>query len=172
MDFTEVIKNRESIRNFDPAKPLLREILDRILDAGRIAPSAVNGQPWTFLLISSPEMLEKIRTCYHREWFKDAPHVLVVKGSRKKAWVRTSDGYNSLETDLAIVMDHLVLAAENEGVANCWIAAFNYSQLRQVLGLTEDEEVFAMTPLGYPKADFRKKGNKTRKPRSEIVQYI
>jgi len=172
MDFYDLIRNRESIRNYDPHRPLDRETLHRILEAGRLAPSAVNFQPWKFLAISSAEMLAKVRPCYGREWFSDAPHILVVVGYRDQAWVRKYDGYNSLETDLTIAMDHMILAAEYEGVATCWVGAYDPDMLREALALKENEIVYSITPLGYPKAGFEKKGNKKRKEFSEIVQYL
>ena len=172
MDFCELIRNRESIRNYDPARPLDEEILYRILEAGRLAPSAVNYQPWRFLVISSEEMLAKVRTCYPRSWFHEAPHVLVVVGKVDEAWVREKDGYNSLETDLTIAMDHMILAAEYEGVATCWIGAYDPDLLRQALSLKDNEIVYSITPLGYPKEGFVKKGNKKRKEISEIVEIL
>jgi len=87
------------------------EVLERIIEAGRLAPSANNRQPWKFIVVSSPEMLEKVKTCYHREWFKDAPHIIVVVGLKDQAWNRSFDGYNSVETDAAIAMTHIILAA-------------------------------------------------------------
>ncbi len=172
MDFYDLIKNRESIRNYDRTRPVEKDKLDRILNAGRLAPSAANKQPWHFLVISSEEMLDKVRFCYHRDWFKDAPHILVVAGRKTDAWVRKHDGYNSLETDLTIAMDHLILAAENEGVGTCWIAAFNPEILSEALSLRMDEKVYAITPLGYPQKGFKKKGRKERKPLDEIVRFL
>ena len=71
MEFNELIRIRESVRDYDPQRPVPKEILERILDAGRMAPSACNYQPWEFWIIQSPAMLEKVRTCYYRPWFKD-----------------------------------------------------------------------------------------------------
>ena len=172
MDFYDLIKNRESIRDYDSARPVEREKLDRILNAGRLAPSAANKQPWRFLVISSGYMLEKVRACYHRDWFRRAPHILIVAGSKADAWVRQYDGYNSLETDLTIAMDHMILAAENEGVGTCWIAAFDPYILRDALSLESDEIVYAITPLGYPGKGFKKKGHKDRKPPEDIVTFL
>jgi nitroreductase len=172
MEFAQLIRSRESIRSYDPARPVTREILDRILEAGRIAPSAANLQPWKFLVVSSPEMLAKVRPCYRGEWFREAPHVLIVKGDKKAAWKRKSDGYNSLETDLTIAMDHMILAAENEGIGTCWIAAFDYQALREALQLGADEQVFAITPLGYSKPGFSKSAAKNRKPLNEVAFHI
>ena len=172
MDFYELIRGRESIRNYDPEKTVDDETLNRILEAGRLAPSAVNAQPWRFLVISSDEMLAKVRPCYGRSWFSDAPHVLVVVGDMDKAWVREADGYSSIETDVTIAMDHMILAAEYEGVATCWIEAYDPFMLRKVLGLKSNEKVFSITPLGYPREGFRKKGRKKRKALDEVVEFL
>ena len=93
-------------------------------------------------------------------------------GFRSQAWVRGSDGFNSLETDLAIAMTHVILAAEHEGVATCWISNFDPAVLRTALGLSRDQEVFAITPFGYPRADYRRKGAKERKALTEIVRCV
>jgi len=171
MDFTRVISGRESIRSYDPTKPVDKAVLERILEAGRSAQSAANRQPWRFLLISSREVLTQVRRSYQKQWFQDAPHILIVAGRTGEAWTR-QDGWSSIETDLAIAMDHLVLAAENEGVGTCWIAAFEPAILRSALGLGPDDRLYAITPLGYPKAGFVKKATKERKTLQEVVKYI
>ena len=172
MDFYKLVHQRESIRNYDPEKPVEAEKLNRILEAGRIAPSAANRQPWRFYLVSTSENLQKIHNCYQRNWFHNAPHILVVAGKRSLAWVRSYDGYNSLETDLTIAMDHIILAAESEGVGTCWIAAFDPEKLYATGIFDEDEEIFAITPLGYQKEGFQKRGNKDRKPFEEVVKFV
>lgn len=172
MEYNDLIRTRESIRDYDPNNPVSKETLERILDAGRIAPSACNNQPWMFLVIQSPAMLEKVRSCYYRPWFKDALHILVVLGLKDEAWVRGFDNYNSIETDLAIVMTHLILAAENEGVGTCWIEAYDPAILRKALELDENKVVYGITPLGYPRKGFHKKGTKERKTLEEIVRYL
>jgi nitroreductase len=171
MDFTRVINGRESIRSYDPTKPVDKAVLERILDAGRSAPSAANRQPWRFLLISSRDALTQVRRSYQKPWFQDAPHILIVAGRTGEAWTR-QDGWSSIETDLAIAMDHMILAAENEGVGTCWIAAFKPDILRSALGLQADETVFAITPLGYPRSGFKKKMSKQRKSMAEVVQIL
>jgi nitroreductase len=171
MDFYELIRNRASIRNYDPAKPVDENILNRILEAGRLAPSAANRQPWCFLVISSQEMLKKVGLCYSKDWFHDAPHILVIVGDINKSWVR-SDGYNSIETDLTIALDHMILAAEYEGVATCWIEAYDPVILRKALSLKDNERIFSITPLGYPREGFAKKHDKKRKQLDEIVRRL
>lgn len=172
MEFNELLRTRESIRDYDPLKPVTNEVLETVLHAAHLAPSACNYQPWEFWVIRSSEMLEKVKACYHRPWFKDAPHIIVVVGYINKAWVRSFDGYNSLETDLAIAMTHLILAAENEGLGACYIEAYDPAILRKALDLNENQVVYGITPLGYQRQGFVKKGNKSRKALSEMVRYL
>jgi len=172
MDFIELIENRESIRDYNPQSKVSKNILLKICEAGRIAPSASNKQPWNFLIISSDEMLQKVRPCYHRDWFKKAPHILVVVGDRSSSWVRKIDDYNSIETDLTIAMDHMILAAEALGVGTCWISAFDNKVLRAAINLADNEVVYNITPLGYPNKEFRKKEVKIRKSIDEVVEFL
>jgi nitroreductase len=171
MELMEVIQNRESIRSYDPDRRVGRDVLNRILEAGRLAPSATNRQPWQVLVFESDQALEKIKRCYSKDWFHDAPVVIAVKGRRADAWVR-ADGYNSLETDLTILMTHLILAAESEGLGTCWIANFDYEKLKEELELGEDEHVYAITPVGYTPKSFSKKHHKLRKPLDEIAVFL
>ncbi len=170
MSILDVIKKRVSVRSYDSQHPVEEAVLKEILEAGRLAPSATNAQPWEFWLISSSEMLEKIRRCYDREWFAGAPLVLIVTGHKSQAWTRSSDGYNSIETDLAIAMDHMILAATETGLGSCWIANFDPQCLKKALGLSQEDAVFAMTPLGYPAKDFIP-GKKRRKPFEKVVKF-
>jgi nitroreductase len=172
MEYTDLIRQRESVRNYDPGKPVDIEVLKKILDAGRLAPSACNIQPWKFLVISSPALLQKVKDSYPRPWFKDAPHVLVIVGDRDKAWKRSFDGYNSIETDMTIAMSHIILAAENEGVSTCWIEAYDPAILRHALKLEDNQVVFGITPLGYPKPGYVRSQDKNRKTLDEIAEFI
>jgi len=172
MEYTDLILSRVSLRNYDPDRPVPKDTLIKILDAGRVAPSAVNYQPWKFLVVSSPSMLDKVKACYHRDWFKDAPHVLIVTGLSDQAWVRSIDGHNSIETDAAIAMTHLILEAENEGVGTCWIENYNPGMLREALDLNDNQLIFGITPLGYPKAGYQKPSEKKRKSLEEIAEFL
>jgi len=172
MTFLDLVRARESVRSYDPGRPVPRETIERILEAGRLAPSAVNRQPWRFLVVSSPEALARVRPAYGKQWFQDAPHILAVAGEPAAAWTRKYDGFNSHQMDLAIAMTHLLLAAEDEGVGTCWVSAFDPAVMRPALGLKEGEEVYAVTPLGYPPAGFAKKGTKERKPLAEVAEFV
>ncbi len=97
--------------------------------------------------------------------------MLVVVGKVGDAWTR-QDGYNSIETDVAIAMDHLILAAENEGVGTCWIAAYDPTVLRSALGLTADERVYTIPPWGIREQGTARKIRKERKTLAEVVTYL
>ncbi|HED31582.1 MAG TPA: nitroreductase [Prosthecochloris aestuarii] len=171
MDFYDLITSRSSLRSFIREKPVPEEVLGRILNAGRMAPSAKNLQPWTFKVVSSPEKLEEIYPCYPADWIRSAPHLLFVTGRRDQSWTRRHDGYNSIETDLTIAMDHMILAATWEGIATCWIEAFDPAVLRPALALQENEALFAFTPLGYAAPDAKPRP-KSRKELDDIVEYL
>lgn len=172
MDYPNLVKLRHSVRSYNPEKTIDKETLLRILETARLAPSACNNQPWTFMVIQSQEMLNAVHQSYEREWFHEAPVVIVVKGKIKEAWNRKYDGYNSLETDLTIAMDHLIMAATNEGLGTCWIAAFDPEKLFLALNLKEDECVYAITPIGYPTKEPLEPMIKVRKNLDEIVEWL
>jgi nitroreductase len=110
--------------------------------------------------------------CYQREWIRDAPLILILAGLRNEAWIRDYDGYNSVETDAAIALTHIILAAANEGVGTCWIMAYNPFALREVLNLDDNYQIFGITPLGYPKHGYLRTAVKKRKPLEEIVEFL
>ncbi len=170
-DFYNLIRYRRSIRAFDPGRNVTRETVVKILEAGRLAPTASNKQPITIHVMNKGKDLDKLRECYSRSWFHNAPSVLVLTGRREDAWVRSYDGYNSLEIDAAIMMDHMILAAEAEGVSTCWIIAFDPEVVRKALNLAADEIPLIMTPLGYYPEGYEKREMPERKSLEELVKW-
>ncbi len=170
MDFFELIKRRESVRSYS-SDPIEEEKINKILEAARLAPSAANKQPWEFIVVRSKDILDEVKKSYPRDWFINAPCIIVVKGDKNQSWKR-KDGYDSIETDLAIAMTYIILSSFELGLATCWIGAFDESVLRKALNLKENEVVFALTPLGYPEKDYKPKGVKDRKPLSEVVKFL
>lgn len=167
VDFYEVVRRRRSIRAYKP-DPVEDEKLLRVLEAARLAPSAANRQPWHFIVVRDPEVKEKLGKAYPREWFVKAPVIIVACADPTVAW-RRRDGEEYWKVDLAIAMEHLVLAAANEGLGTCWIAAFDERAVKEALGIPEHIRVVALTPLGYPAEE---KGPVTdRKPLDQIVHY-
>jgi len=166
MDFSELIEKRYSVRAYKP-DPVEDEKLQQVLEAARLAPTAANMQPFQLIVVHTRGREEEFRRIYNREWFVQAPLIIVVCGIPSKAWVR-HDKANYSVVDAAIVMDHLILAATNLGLGTCWIGAFDPKAARQILGIPEEVEPIVMTPLGYPNDQPRPKA---RKSLVELVRY-
>ncbi|GAH17561.1 unnamed protein product, partial [marine sediment metagenome] len=109
----------------------------RILEVARIAPSATNAQPWRFIVVRKKQVREKLKAAYSRPWFWTAPVVICACGITSEAW-RRSDGKSYLDVDVAIAMDHLILAATAEGLGTCWIGAFEPFEIKRILNLPLD----------------------------------
>jgi nitroreductase len=167
MDFFELIQKRYSVRAYKP-DPIEDEKLHQILGAARLAPTAANRQPFQIIVLKTAGREAELRRIYPRDWFVQAPFVLCACGIPAKNWVRR-DGKNYNDVDVAIVMDHLILAAANAGLGTCWIGAFDPAAARQVLALPDGVEPIAFTPLGYPADSPRPK---QRKPLTELVRYV
>ncbi len=147
MEFNTVLQRRYSCRAFSPT-PVEPEKVDRILEAGRIAPTAVNKQPVHLWAISNPGTLEAIKGVTRSNY--GAPLILVVGCRPADAWVRRYDGKNGAEVDASIVATYLMLAAENEGLATLWVGSFDPALLRGILPGADGYELVAMINVGYP----------------------
>ena len=167
MEVFAAIRKRRSIRLYE-RKPVNEEKLNRVLEAGRLAPSADNRQPWRFIVVTDEKIKEKLRAAYDEEWFVSAPVIIVGCAVPKEAWVRM-DGQEYWMVDVAIAMQNMILTATELGLGTCWIADFDEEAARKALKLPLGVRVVAMTPLGYPAEQKRPVGN--RKPLSEIVHY-
>jgi nitroreductase len=166
LDFIEVINNRRSIRKYQD-KDIEKEKLQRILEAARLAPSAMNRQPYQLLIIENKEILSKINSACNQEW--KAPIMIAMVCFPNEAWVR-DDGEEFWKVDAAIAMNQLFLAAFAEGLGTCWIAAFKENEVKEILGIATDSRVLFLSPLGYPAED---KGPITnRKKIDSLVRYI
>ena len=166
MEFSQLIHHRYSVRAYQP-DPVEKQKLESVLEAGRLAPSAANLQPLRFIVVRTESRREELAHVYDRAWFLQAPLVIVVCGLPEAAWVR-GDGVNYVRIDAAIAMDHMILAATEEGLGTCWIGAFDVQAAREAFALPEGVEPILMTPLGYA-ADQPKP--KVRKPLDALVHW-
>lgn len=167
MEFNDIIKNRYSCRSF-AARSVEPEKVDRILEAGRIAPTAVNKQPIHIWAVSRPETLEAIKGVTRSNY--GAPLLLVVGCRPADAWVRRYDGKNGAEVDAAIVATYLMLAAENEGLSTLWVGSFDPALLRDILPGAEAYDLVAMINVGYPAPESRPSAmHDVRKSMGELV---
>ena len=167
MEFQELIEKRYSVRAYKP-DPVDEEKLEQVLQAARLAPTAANRQPFQLIVIRTAGREAELKRIYGRDWFVQAPVVICACGVPAQAWTRREDGKNYTDVDVAIVMDHLILAAADLGLGTCWIGAFDPDAAREVLGLPDGVEPIAFTPLGYPADQL---GAKKRKPLAELVRH-
>jgi nitroreductase len=166
MEFSELIRNRYSVRAYK-ADPVEDEKLREVLEAARIAPTAANRQPFQIVVIRTAGRQGELQRIYHRAWFVQPPLVLCMCAIPDEGWVRM-DGKGYTDVDAAIAMDHLILAATDQGLGTCWIAAFDPAAAREVLGLPDGVEPIAFTPLGYAADQPRPK---ERKSTADLARY-
>ncbi len=165
MEFLELAQRRYSVRAYKK-DAVEQDKLDTVLEAARVAPTAANRQPFQFVVIRPSGKEAELRKIYDKAWFAEAPVVVCVCGIPAQAWVR-KDGKNYCDVDVAIAMDHLVLAATSLGLGTCWIAAFDPAVARQVLALPDGVEPVTFTPVGNTNDQQRPK---KRKALTEIVK--
>ncbi len=166
MEFSELIKKRYSVRAYKP-DPVEDEKLQQVLEAARLAPTAANRQAIQFIVIHTEGREKELRRIYKADWFVGAPLVICACGIPAGNWVR-KDGKNYNDVDVAIAMDHLILAATDAGLGTCWIGALDATATRELLNLPDGVEPIAFTPLGYPADQPRPK---KRKELSQLVRY-
>ena len=165
MNLLELTKKRYSCRNYQ-SKAVEQEKLDYVLECVRMAPSAVNRQPWRFRIISTEEGRQKLCQCYNREWITTAPTIIMASILHDEEWVR-SDGKHHGDIDIAIAVEHLCLAAAEQGLGTCWVCNFDKERCHQLFHIDDPEEVAVLIPIGYA-ADEPKEKN--RKPMNEICK--
>ena len=165
--FQELAEKRRSVRAYKP-DPVPEEMLQQVLEAARVAPSACNKQPWRFIVVRSETGRRALGAAYAREWFWKAPVAIAVCILPKEAWTRSYDGQNYAMVDGALAMDHMTLAAAELGLGTCWIGAFDPAAVREILGLPDGVEVVGMTPLGFPDVEANPRV-RSRRPLGETV---
>ena len=166
MEFEKLIQARYSVRAYK-RDPIPDQVLAKVLEAARLAPTAANRQPFRILVVHTEGREEELKSIYGRDWFVQPPLVIALCGLSDRCWVR-ADGKSFRDIDAAIDMDHLILAAADQDLGSCWIGAFDAQAARQILKLPESVEPVAFTPLGYPGDQ---PGKKKRKPLLELVRY-
>ncbi len=163
MEFLDLVRERYSCRRYQPVS-VEQEKLDYIMECVRLAPSAVNRQPWKFRIVSSEAERADLCQCYAHRWFATAPVVIIASILHDEEWVR-ADGKHHGDIDLAIAVEHLCLAATEQGLATCWVCNFDADRCRQLFSLPDNEEAAVLIPLGYAADEAREK---KRKPLEEI----
>lgn len=174
MDFMELAKNRYSERYYDP-RPVEQEKLDRILEAGRVAPTACNYQPQRFYLIRSEEAKAKLRTVTHFHF--NAPLTILVCYDANEVWRnprdRYYDDYNSGEQDASIAATSMMFEAEEQGIHSVWVRGFDSKTVVETFGLPRNMIPVMMLVLGYPRKDAKPSDwHYARRPMEDFVEEL
>lgn len=165
MNVYEAIQKRKSIRDYEK-RPVEPEKLQRILEAGRLAPTARCSNATRFVLVDGPAALKKLQEgCPGQPAIAKAPAVLVVCSDNTR---EMGCGQRASTVDCSIALSFMMLAAEEEGLGTCWIGGFEQAPVKQALGIPEGYDVVALCPLGYPAEAGRPRD---RKPLEEIVHH-
>lgn len=177
MDLLELVKKRQSCRSYKK-DPVPRELIEKCLEAARLAPSACNSQPWTFVVIDT----EPIRSRLAAEGFfglfalnrfvLDAPVLVAVITERSKYTAALGGYLRGVQyslIDLGVACQHFDLQAAELGLGCCWLGWFNEDVVKQVLGLPKSARIDVMFSLGYAKDETVR--SKKRKELDEMRYY-
>ena len=173
-DFLQLVLSRQSDRAYDKERPVEAEKLERILEAGRLAPSACNAQPWKFVVITDRELALKVGKAAAglgmNKFAKDAPvHILIVEESANITSLlggKVKDKHFPL-IDIGIAAAHITLA-ESEGLGSCILGWFDEKEIKRLTGIPASKRLLLDVAIGYPVKEKRKK---MRKPQEKVVSY-
>lgn len=178
MEFEELVRERRSVRKFT-ASVVEADKIEKMLECARLAPSWKNLQCWQFVVVRDRgKIVEMAKTAgVVNRWYKDAPVMIV--GCADPTLSGEREGLPYFLVDFAIAMEHLILAATDQGLGACWVGIFDEKQVRETLKIPESLRVVALAPIGYPaeRESLQGKitkfvvGSKNRKPLKEIVYY-
>jgi len=178
MDFLELVQHRQSVRAYDPGRPVEREKLERCIEALRLAPSACNAQPWKLIVVDDPELKNSVAEAAAAKWLgfnyfpKQAPILVVIVREEanltsKLGTVLKDKPYTIMDVGIAAV--HFCLQAADDGLGTCILGWFDEERVRQLLNIPRKKRAELLITLGYPaKESIRQK---IRKPVGEICSY-
>ncbi len=167
MDFEDIIRKRTSVRKFSDKK-IEKEMLNKVLEAGRLAPTAKNNQPIKIYIVNTSEGIDKIDKASRCRY--GAQTILIVCGNKENAYHRGD--YTTAEMDSCIVATHMMLEATNIGVDNIWIESFDERILREEFNIPNEYIPFLLMPLGYRTEDCPMNPlHDKRKAIEDIVEY-
>ena len=166
MELAEAIRTRESVRDYQD-RPVPEDKLAAVLEAARLAPSASNRQRWKFVVVREAERRRALsQTAGGQSHLAQAPVVIAAVATMPDYVMRC--GVPAYAVDLAIAIDHITLAAADQGLGTCWIGAFSQDEARQVLGVPVEYRIVTLMTLGFSAQTDKVK---TRKAIDEIVCY-
>ncbi|UCH34245.1 MAG: nitroreductase family protein [Armatimonadota bacterium] len=146
MEFMDVVRTRRSIRRYKP-DPVPQEQITYVLEAARLAPSWANSQCWKFVVITDAQVKRALAKAGN-EWVAHAPVIIAACADPSKPGTKGDQPYYLV--DIGIGMEHLVLAAADQGLGTCWIGWFDEAVAREALDVPPHIRIVAYTPLGVP----------------------
>ena len=164
MEFQELILKRQSVREYEE-RPIPEEKLAKVLEAIRLAPSASNRQPWKFVVVKDAAKRREIALAANNQAFVGEAPVIIAAVATEPQRIMSCD-VPSYAVDLSIAIEHMALAAADEGLGSCWIGAFSQDKVRAILGIPDKYKVVTVMPLGYAK------GERPRRPRKSLDEII
>lgn len=169
-DLIDAIRGRRSVRSFK-SDPIPDPTIGRILECGRLAPSAGNMEPWFFYVVKNSEVKKQLANV-SESWIEQAPVVVVVTADYETEERRYGDkGYMYLLQDTAAATQNMLLAAYGYGLGSCWVGDFQVDEVKKILDLPEGEQPVVMFPLGFP-ADEETANKAPKKSIDDVVTII
>lgn len=162
MSFIDTVLSRRSIRRYEK-QDIPKDVLDKILEAGRQAPSAGNKQPWHFIVLSDYDIKEKLSHGKWNTFVKDSAVTIVGCG-----YIGDEYGRKWSTVDISIALQNMVIAAWGLGIGSCWIGDFKEAEVKRLLNIPEDRKVIALVTFGYPAEKIE---SRQKKPMDDIVSY-
>ena len=178
MNFIDLVEKRQSVRRYLP-KAIEPEKIERCLDAARLAPSASNSQPWSFIVVDEPALKDKVaRQTYgnilsFNKFVLAAPVLVVFVVEKPKMITRLGSMVKKLDyplIDIGIAAEHFCLQATDEGLGTCMLGWFNARPIKKLLHVPMSKTIGLIISMGYPPEDYKVRA-KTRKKREEVVHY-
>ena len=178
MKFIDLVKQRQSVRRYlpDAVEP---EKLDKCLEAARLAPSASNSQPWSFILVDDPELKDEVASLTYdnvisfNKFVKSAPVLVVFVIEKPKVVTRIGGMIKKMDyplIDIGIAGEHFCLQAAEEGLGTCMLGWFKARPIKKLLKVPDNRTIGLIITLGYPPEEYRVR-EKTRKKFDEVVYY-
>jgi nitroreductase len=168
-DFYNIMYRRCSVRSYK-ATPVPPDVLDRLIETLRRAPSAANRQPWRFYVIKN-DLRPKFNEVLYKPCFHNVPVLIAAEAVPETAWVRNEDKHNYAWVDVSIAMTDMVNAATAEGLGTCWIASFDVNLAKKLLELPDSAQLVTLMAVGYPEKELVAH-DKVRKSLQEIITIL
>jgi len=177
MKFSELVQQRFSARKY-LSKAIAREKIDQCLESARLAPSACNSQPWRFIAVDDPIVVQKVATeTYSKliafnKFVSNAQAILVILMEKPKLITQIGGKLKNKEyplIDIGIAAEHFCLQATELGLGTCMLGWFNEKAIKEILHIPKSKTIGLLISIGYP--DYEKQPKKSRKTFDDIVSY-